>query len=273
MPPRRAPVYNAGMQTVVIALLGTVIAVHAYAMPELGDSAQGPGPRVTVQRGVAWFYGHRYQAPFTLEYSPDGLAIDGYFLSREVGPLPNDPPTHGDTMISELSARTLKILRDARSNHVAREEAFARVKQAYRSSPIVKKVELRGYSLILTYRGRPGSYMVLLVDPKNIGQPNMTSEELDEKRQARQRKSLQQLKDHFESAGIVVWFDAPTYTLLPHDHSFRVDVLLRRLQRKAKITDGERAFLEATIPTSFHDFSRITERPLRLTAVSSHPED
>lgn len=260
------------MRTATLALLGAVIAVQAHAMPELAGSARGSGPIVTVQRGVAWFYGHRFKSPFTLEYSDDGLAINGYSLPREVRTLPKHSPTHGDTMISELSVRTLEILRDARRSHVPRERAVARVEQAYRSSPVVKTVELRGYFVLLTYTDRPGSYMVSLEDPETIAPHDMTSEELDEKQRGIQWKTLRELKSHFESVGLVVWFDQPAYTLLSNDPSLRVDVLLQRMQRNARITNKERAFLRATIPMDFEDLRRLIQRPSRLVAVSSNSE-
>lgn len=256
----------------ILTLFGTVLTVLAAAMPLPANFVEGSTPRVTVQRGVAWFYGHRFEAPFTLEYSDDGLAINGYYLPREIPPLPEHRPTHGDTLLSELSARTLEILRDARRNHVPREKALARVEQAYRSSPIVKTVELREHSLVLTYKERPGSYVILLADPEHT-QGDMSSENLAEKQRGIRWKRLLQLKEHFESVGLVVWFDPPAYTLLPNDHSSRVDVLLQRLQGKAKITNEERAFLQATIPTNFQNLSRVIQQPLRLVAGSPHPED
>jgi hypothetical protein len=284
LPPPYAPRYNADMRATgsILILLGAVLTVTADAamiipipagaMPLPADSLEEATPRVTVQRGVAWFYGHRFEAPFTLEYAEGGLAINGYTLPGETRPLPEHRPRHGDTLISELSARMLEILRDARRNHLSGETAFARVEQAYRSSPIVKRVTLQGYSLLLRYKDRPGSYTVALVDPEKVAPGDMTPEEFAERQRGILRKWLLQLRDHFESVGVVVWFEPPAYTLIPNDHSSRVDVLFQRLQRKTKITNEERAFLQATIPTNFKNLRRLTQRPPRLVAVLPHPE-
>ncbi|HYJ31708.1 MAG TPA: hypothetical protein VE326_00645 [Candidatus Binatia bacterium] len=254
--------------SILSAMLGALLAVQAYAMPERADPAGVSKPKVTVHRGVTWFYGHRFEAPFTLEYVDDGLAINGYYLPRKVRPLPQHRPTHGDTLRSRLRARTLEILRDAKRNHVSPDQAFAQVEQAYRSSPLVRSVELRGHSLLLTYQDTPGPYEVLLVDPEKIALRDMTPEELAEGQREFQSKTLHRLMDHLESGCLIVWAEFPASTWLPNDPSPRVDLLLRRLQHTDKLTKEEKGFLQSWIAVKFEDLNRMVKRPLRLMAVS-----
>lgn len=258
--------------SLIIAVLGAVLAVQAHAMPQSEDSSRATEPRVAVQNGVAWFYGHRFEAPFTLEYCDDGLAINGSFLPREVRLFPKSRPGHGDTLRAELSARALEILRDAQRNHVPRDEAFAQIEQLYRSCPLVKRAELRGYSLRTSYKDRSGDYILQLVDPERVAMRDMALEESSLKERGTQSKHLLQLKDHLESGGSILWFDSPGYVLLPKDDSARIDAILQRMQQKEKITKEEGAFLQSLIPASLGELSRMAEQPKRLLTLFPHPE-
>lgn len=239
-------------------------------MPEPEDSSGGTHPRVTVQYGVAWFYGHRFEAPFTLEYCDDGLAINGSFLPREVRPFPKSG--HGDRLRAELSARTLEILRDAQRNHVPRDEAFAQIEQLYRSCPLVKRVELQGYSLRITYKDRSGDYILQLMDPEKVAMRDMTPDESAVKGRGIQSKRLIQLKQHLESGGLILWLDPPAHVLLPDDDSARIDALLQRLQQGDKLTKEEGAYLQSLIPVPLGELSRMAQQPKRLLTLFPHPE-
>jgi hypothetical protein len=171
-----------------------------------------------------------------------------------------------------LSARALGILRDAKKNHVPLEQAFVQVEQTYRSSPLVRSVELRGHSLLLTYKDTTGPYEVLLVDPEKIALRDMTPEELAERQREIQSKALNGLLDKLESGCLIMWTEFPGYTSLPNDPSPRVDLLLQRLQRKEKLTKEEKAFLQSWIAVKFEDLNRLVRRPLRLM-TAPHPED